>query len=36
VLLPDDLAERDPALAQLAAAAVSGLPPAGPSCAENR
>ena len=30
VLLPDDLAERDPALAQLAAAAVSGLPPAGP------
>jgi Putative transposase len=30
MLLPDDLAERDPALAQLAAAAVSGLPPAGP------
>jgi len=26
----DDLAERDPVLAQLAAAAVSGLPPAGP------
>jgi hypothetical protein len=29
-LLDDDLAEREPALAQLAAAAVSGLPPAGP------
>jgi len=29
-LLPDDLALREPALAQLAAAAVSGLPPAGP------
>lgn len=29
-LLPDDLAEREPALAQLAAAAVSGLPSAGP------
>lgn len=29
-LLPDDLAEREPALAQLAAAAVQGLPPAGP------
>ena len=28
-LLPDDLAEREPALAQLAAAAVSGLAPAG-------
>jgi hypothetical protein len=28
--LADDLAEREPALAQLAAAAVSGLPPAGP------
>ena len=27
-LLPDDLAEREPALAQLAAAAVSGLAPA--------
>jgi len=26
----DELAERDPVLAQLAAAAVSGLPPAGP------
>jgi hypothetical protein len=26
----DELAERDPALAQLAAAAVSGLAPAGP------
>jgi hypothetical protein len=30
VLLPDDLVERDPALAQLAAAAVSGLPLALP------
>lgn len=29
-VLPDDLADREPALAQLAAAAVSGLPPAGP------
>ena len=29
-LLDDGLAEREPALAQLAAAAVSGLPPAGP------
>jgi len=29
-VLPDDLADRDPALAALAAAAVSGLPPAGP------
>jgi hypothetical protein len=29
-LVPDDLAEREPALAALAAAAVSGLPPAGP------
>jgi hypothetical protein len=29
-VLPDALAEREPALAQLAAAAVSGLPPAGP------
>ena len=29
-VLPDDLAEREPALAQLAAAAVSGLAPAGP------
>ena len=29
-LLDDDFAERDPALAQLAAAAVSGLLPAGP------
>jgi hypothetical protein len=28
--LADDLGEREPALAQLAAAAVSGLPPAGP------
>ena len=28
--LADDLAEREPALAQLAAAAVAGLPPAGP------
>ena len=28
--LADDLEQRDPALAQLAAAAVSGLPPAGP------
>lgn len=28
----DDLAERDGPLAQLAAAAVSGLPPAGPLC----
>jgi hypothetical protein len=28
--LADDLAEREPALAQLAAAAVSGLPPADP------
>jgi hypothetical protein len=28
--LADDLAEREQALAQLAAAAVSGLPPAGP------
>jgi len=28
--LPDDLYEREPALAQLAAASVSGLPPAGP------
>jgi hypothetical protein len=28
--LADDLAEREPALVQLAAAAVSGLPPAGP------
>ena len=27
---PQDLEERDPALAQLAAAAVAGLPPAGP------
>jgi hypothetical protein len=30
LLLADDLEARDPALAQLAAAAVSGLPPAGP------
>jgi len=29
-VLPDDLAEREPALARLAAAAVSGLAPAGP------
>ncbi len=29
-LIDDGLAERDPALAQLAAAAVAGLPPAGP------
>lgn len=29
-LLPDELTEREPALAQLAAAAVSGLAPAGP------
>ena len=29
-LLPDDLSEREPALAQLAAASVSGLLPAGP------
>jgi hypothetical protein len=36
MLLPDDLAERDPALAQLAAAAVSGLPPAGPELRRNR
>ena len=28
--LADDLAEREPVLAHLAAAAVSGLPPAGP------
>ncbi len=35
MLLPDDLAERDPALAQLAAATVSGLPPAGPELREN-
>jgi len=28
--LPDELCERDPALAQLAAASVSGRPPAGP------
>jgi hypothetical protein len=28
--LADDLGEREPALTQLAAAAVSGLPPAGP------
>jgi len=28
--LADDFGEREPALAQLAAAAVSGLPPAGP------
>jgi len=28
--IQDELAERDPVLAQLAAAAVSGLPPAGP------
>jgi hypothetical protein len=31
----DDLAERDPALAQLATAAVSGLAPAGPAGAED-
>ena len=30
LLLADDLEARNPALAQLAAAAVSGLPPAGP------
>jgi hypothetical protein len=30
LVLDDGLAERDPALAQLAAAAVAGLPPAGP------
>jgi hypothetical protein len=30
VVLPDDFAEREPALAQMAQAAVSGLPPAGP------
>lgn len=29
-VVPDDLADREPALAQLAAASVSGLPPAGP------
>jgi hypothetical protein len=29
-VLDDDLAQREPALAQLAAAAVAGLPPAGP------
>ena len=29
-VLDDDLAEREPALAQLAAASVAGLPPAGP------
>ena len=29
-VLPDDLADREPALAQLAAASVSGLAPAGP------
>lgn len=34
--LADDLAEREPALAQLAAAAVSGLPPAGPELRRNR
>ncbi len=28
--VPDELADKEPALAQLAAAAVSGLPPAGP------
>jgi hypothetical protein len=36
LLLAEDLGQRDPALAQLAAAAVAGLPPAGPSCAESR
>jgi hypothetical protein len=30
LLLAEDLEQRDPALAQLAAAAVAGLPPAGP------
>jgi hypothetical protein len=30
-IINDELLERDPALAQLAAAAVSGLPPAGPA-----
>jgi len=30
VLLPDELAESEPALSQLAVAAASGLPPAGP------
>ncbi|HEX7489543.1 MAG TPA: transposase, partial [Anaeromyxobacteraceae bacterium] len=30
MVLPDELAQREPAFAQLAAAAVSGLPPAGP------
>ena len=33
-LLPTDLAERDPVLAELAMAAVSGLPPAGPEWRE--
>jgi len=31
ITINDELFERDPALAQLAAAAVSGLPPAGPA-----
>jgi hypothetical protein len=35
-VLPDDMAEREPALAQLAAAAVAGLPPAGPERREGR
>ena len=35
-LLPTDLAEREPVLAQLAMAAVSGLPPAGPERRERQ
>ncbi|MEK6608609.1 MAG: transposase [Myxococcota bacterium] len=35
-LIDDDLAEREPALPQLARAAVSGLPPAGPEIRRSR